>query len=160
MNQNQYTNNKIRVGVLMGGRSIEREVSFNSGRTICDHLDISLYEVIPLFQIMSGELFILPFYFLHRGKTTDFEHRLDKEAQKIKWDDLPRLIDFMYIATHGRFAEDGTLQGFLEILKIPYLGASVLASALRMDKIIHKKILQTHAITVPLFKAFYPAQIK
>jgi D-alanine--D-alanine ligase len=160
MNQNQYTKNRIRVGVLMGGRSIEREVSFNSGRTICDHLDISLYEVIPLFQMLSGELFILPPHFLHRGKTTDFEHRLDKEAQKIKWDDLPQLIDFVYIATHGRFAEDGTLQGFLEVLKIPYLGASVLASAMRMDKIIHKKILQSHGIHVPLFKAFYPTQIK
>ncbi len=40
---------KLRIGVLMGGKSIEKEVSFNSGRTICDHLDSMKYEIIPLF---------------------------------------------------------------------------------------------------------------
>ena len=71
---------QIRVGVLMGGKSIEREVSFNSGRTVCDHLDTQRYEIVPLFQNGYGSLFILPWRFLHRGKISDFEHSLDKEA--------------------------------------------------------------------------------
>ena len=75
---------KIRVGVLMGGKSIEREVSFNSGRTICDHLDTSRYEIIPIFQTHNGILYELPWRFLYRGKITDFEHRLATEAQKLR----------------------------------------------------------------------------
>ena len=66
---------KIRVGVLMGGKSIEREVSFNSGRTVCDHLDTQHYEIIPLFQ-NHGKTFYITMAFFHRGKISDFEHRL------------------------------------------------------------------------------------
>lgn len=140
--------NKLRVGVLMGGKSIEREVSFNSGRTICDHLDSSCYSIIPLFQTHSGILYELPWRFLYRGKISDFEHRLETEAKKIRWDDLKDYIDFMYIALHGSYAEDGTLQGFLEVLQIPYVGSKVLGSALSRNKVIQKKFLQHHGITV------------
>lgn len=139
----------MRVGVLMGGRSIEREVSLNSGRTICDHLDSSRYHIIPIFQTITGKLYVLPWMFLHRGKTTDFEHRLKQEAQEIRWDDLKALVDFMYIALHGRYGEDGTVQGFLEVLKIPYLGSKVYASALGMHKGMQKDILQSAGICVP-----------
>ncbi len=141
--------NKLRVGVLMGGMSIEREVSFNSGRTVCDHLDTEKYEIIPIFQTVTNKLYILPWRFLHRGKISDFEHRLSKKAQGIIWDNLKQIIDFMYIATHGRYAEDGTLQGFLEILEIPYLGSKVFGSALGMDKVIQKVFLRAAGIFVP-----------
>jgi len=140
---------KIRVGVLMGGRSIEREVSFNSGRTICDHLDTQKFEIIPVFQKDNGKLYLLPWHFLHRGKISDFYSRLDTEAKLIKWDDLKKLIDFVYLALHGRYGEDGTVQGILEILNIPYLGAKVFGSALIMDKVAQKIILQTNNILTP-----------
>lgn len=140
---------KLRVGVLMGGKGIEREVSFNSGRTICDHLDTARYEIIPLFQTKQSSLYILPWHFLHRGKTTDFEHRLSQEAQKICWDDLKLIIDFIYIAMHGKYAEDGTLQGFLEVLNIPYLGSDIFGSALGMDKIMQRHVLRMHGLDVP-----------
>ena len=139
---------KLRVGVLMGGKSIEREVSFNSGRTICDHLT-SRYSTVPLFQTDQGTLFLLPWHFLHRGKISDFQSRLETEAQKVQWDDIPSLVDFMYIAMHGHYAEDGTLQGVLEVLGIPYLGSGILASALGMDKIKQKQILHAANITTP-----------
>ncbi|MBI2775579.1 ATP-grasp domain-containing protein [Candidatus Dependentiae bacterium] len=140
---------KIRIGVLMGGKSLEREVSFNSGRTVCDHLDTFNFEVVPLYQNITGKLFILPLRFLHRGKTTDFEHRLDAEAQAVSWDDLKNFVDAVYIAQHGRYAEDGTMQGFLEVLGIPYVGSKVFASALGMDKIMQKKILNASGVMVP-----------
>src|SRR5205814_10637394 len=120
---------KLRIGVLMGGKSLEKEVSFNSGRTVCDHIDTTRYTAVPLFQTDS-RIYLLPWHFLHRGRTTDFEHRLVGEAQEITWNDLKNHIDFMYIAQHGRYAEDGCLQGFLEILNIPYLGSDILANAL------------------------------
>jgi D-alanine--D-alanine ligase len=139
---------KFRVAVLMGGKSIEREVSFNSGRTVCDHLDTARYEVIPIFQDADGALYLLPWHFLHRGKITDFAHRLPSEARRIAWDNLKELADFVYIAVHGRYAEDGTLQGFLEILGIPYLGSKVLTSALCMDKIAQKTVMRKHGFDV------------
>lgn len=151
--------NKLKVGVLMGGMSIEKEVSFNSGRTICDHLDSNTYNIIPLFQTTNNQLFILPWRFLYRGKISDFEHRLEQEAKRIAWDDLKKLIDFMYIAVHGRYAEDGTLQGFLEVLGIPYLGAKVLGSALGMDKTLQKKLLEANGITTPKGITVSPCEI-
>jgi D-alanine--D-alanine ligase len=151
--------NKLRVGVLMGGKSIEHEVSFNSGRTVCDHLDTAAYTIIPLYQTQQGDLYILPWHFLHRGKTTDFVHRLNHEAQLITWDDLKETIDFMFLAVHGRYAEDGTLQGFLEVLGIPYMGSGIFASALCMDKVIQKNILQYAGIPVPRGIVVYPSQI-
>src|SRR5262245_52388450 len=123
---------KLRVGVLMGGKSIEREVSFNSGRTICDHLDTIRYTIIPLFQRYDGSFFILPWKFLYRGKISDFENRLKNGTERIRWDDLKKIVDFIYIAMHGTYAEDGTLQGILEVLKIPYLGPKIFGSALSM----------------------------
>ncbi len=138
----------LKIGVLMGGLSIEREVSFNSGRTICDHLDTNLYTVIPLFQTEDNRLFILPWKFLHRGKISDFASKLSQEAQELLWDDLKQEVDFIYIAQHGRYAEDGTLQGLLEVLKIPYFGSKIAGSALGMNKILQKKILKAHGITV------------
>lgn len=140
---------KLRVGVLMGGKSEEREVSFNSGRTVCDHLDTAWYDVVPLFQTRDNRLFILPLRFLHRGKTSDFEHRLTGQATEISWDDLKKLVDIIYIAMHGRYAEDGTIQGFLEVLNIPYVGSKVFASAVGMNKLFQKDILASHGISVP-----------
>ncbi len=140
---------RIKVGVFMGGKSIEREVSFNSGRTVCDHLDTQKFEVIPVFQTNKGLLYILPWRFLPRGKISDFEHRLPYEAKQVSWEELKELVDFMYLAVHGRFMEDGALQGMLEILNIPYLGTKVFGSALTMDKIIQRDFLQMHNIDIP-----------
>ncbi len=147
---------KVRIGVLMGGMSIEREVSLNSGRTICDHLDTNRYEAIPLFQTQQNNLYILPWSFLYRGKITDFEHRLQQEAEQIAWDDLKKNIDFMYIAQHGYYAEDGRMQGLLEVLGIPYLGSKILGSALGMDKSMQKKILSMYNIQTPHSITIYP----
>lgn len=141
-------NQKLNVGVMMGGRNTENEVSFNSGRTICDHLDTERFNVIPIFQTFNGDLYRLPYHFIHRGKIRDFEHRLAQEAQQLSWDDLKKTIDFAYLAMHGRNAEDGSLQGMLEVLKIPYLGSKVFASALCMDKIIQRQFLQANHINI------------
>jgi D-alanine-D-alanine ligase len=151
---------KVRVGVFMGGKSIEREVSFNSGRTVCDHLDTSYYDIIPIFQTIHNTLFILPLRFLHRGKISDFEHKLTTHAKSIEWDILPEIIDFAYIAMHGNYAEDGTLQGFFEVLGIPYLGSGILASALSMNKTMQKTILSAHNIEVPKGIVLSPHQVE
>lgn len=150
---------RLAVGVLIGGKSIEKEVSLNSGRTICDHLDTAHYDVLPLFQTTDGTLYKLPWRFLHRGKTTDFVQRLPKEAPLITWDELPSLVDFIIPALHGQYAEDGTIQGFLEVLGIPYLGSKVLGSALGMDKAMQRNILKYYNIKTPRTTSLHLAQV-
>ena len=111
-----------KIAVLMGGRSAEREVSLMSGKQIVEALDKSKYEV----SILDTE-------------------------------DLPPLAgtpralrpDVVVIALHGPEGEDGTVQGFLEILHIPYTGSGVLASALAMDKVRCKALLSTENIIFP-----------
>jgi|GEM_PF-17070 len=149
---------KLRIGILMGGKSLEKEVSFNSGRTICDYLDTTQYSIVPLFQ-SNSKIYILPWHFLHRGKTSDFEHRLASEGILIAWDNLKQQVDFMYIAQHGRYAEDGCLQGFLEVLGIPYNGSGIFASALRSDKILLKTFLNNANILTPRFITVEPYEI-
>ncbi|MFH0898844.1 MAG: ATP-grasp domain-containing protein [bacterium] len=150
---------RFRVGVLMGGKSIEREVSFNSGRTICDHLDTTKYEVIPIFQTAMGKLYMLPWHFLHRGKITDFFDRLEHEAICISWDQFKKYVDFVYIAVHGRYGEDGTLQGMLEVLNIPYLGAKVFGSAAGMNKAFQKQLFAGNGIRVPAGIVVYAYEV-
>ena len=150
---------RMRVGVLMGGRSLEREVSFNSGRTAHNYLSQESFLPLPLFQTEEGALYLLPPHFLSRGKITDFLDRLPKEAERLSWNDLPTRIDVALIAMHGREGEDGTIQGCLEILDIPYLGSSVLGSALGMNKLVQKQILSDHGLTLPRFHYFSPEQL-
>ena len=150
----------LKVGVLMGGMSIEREVSFNSGRTICDHLDTQLFKVVPLFQTVQGKLYILPWTFLYRGKIADFQNRLAEQAQEVTWDELSTVVDFVYIAVHGKYGEDGKLQAMLELLKIPYLGSKMFASALGMDKHLHNEFLAAQGVQVPKGFCLSVSQIK
>jgi D-alanine--D-alanine ligase len=141
--------NKIKVGVLMGGKSLEKEVSFNSGRTICDHLDINVYECIPLFQTEDNKIYILPWRFLYRGKISDFIDRLQSEGTEIKWSDLKNKIDFIYLALHGKYAEDGSIQSMLNFLKIPYSGSDLFACASTFSKSFHSKFLNIFEIKTP-----------
>ncbi len=113
----------VKIGVLMGGLSAEREVSLKSGRAVCAALKSRGYEVVPI------------------DVDRDVARRI-REAG----------VDLAFIALHGPLGEDGTVQGLLEVLGIPYTGSGVLASALAMDKIATKKILAHAGLPVPEFR--------
>jgi len=110
------------VGVLMGGTSHEREVSLKTGQAICKALTEEGYHVTRL------------------DVSFDIVDRL-----------LAQRIDVAFVALHGRWGEDGTIQGLLELLRIPYTGSGVLASALAMNKIKSKEIFGYHGIPTPPF---------
>lgn len=107
----------MKVGVLMGGISSEREVSLNTGKEIASNLDNKKYEVLPII-INSKEDII----------------------EKVKG------LDFAFLALHGQFGEDGTVQAILQTLDIPYSGCNVLSSAVCMDKDMTKKVLRSEGI--------------
>jgi D-alanine-D-alanine ligase len=140
---------KLRVGIFMGGNSVEREVSFNSGRTVYDHLNPQLYCPVPIFQTPCGALYLIAWKFMHRGKIADFEHRLSAESQRIAWSQLHEHIDIMFVSAHGAYGEDGRLQAMLTLLGIPYTGSKIYASALCMDKQEQKEVIRAHNIAVP-----------
>jgi D-alanine-D-alanine ligase len=108
------------ISVLMGGMSGEREVSLRSGKKVRESLLSQGYKVI---SIDAGR---------------DVASRLVEERTEVA-----------YIMLHGRYGEDGTIQGLLEQLGIPYTGSGVLASALAMDKIVSKKIFFLEDIPTP-----------
>jgi len=140
---------KLRIGVVLGGMSSEREVSLNSGRNVYDNLDRDTYEPVPIFMDATGRLWVIPWQLISQNTTKDIAERLEKEARRISYEGLKNEIDFAFISLHGKFGEDGCLQGLMELLGIPYTGAGVLASALGMDKHIQQKILQAEGLGVP-----------
>lgn len=107
----------MKVGIIMGGISSEREVSLASGESIFNHIDKEKYEVIKI--IINNKRDIL---------------------EKVKG------LDFALLALHGKFGEDGTVQAFLDIMDIPYSGCGALSSSLCMDKNLSKKVLKAENI--------------
>ncbi|WP_270179083.1 D-alanine--D-alanine ligase [Alkalihalobacillus sp. CinArs1] len=107
----------MKVAVLYGGTSAEREVSLSSGKGIIAALEHNGHEVIGI----------------------DFHP--DKISEILKLD-----VDMVFIGLHGRFGEDGRIQGLLDMLEIPYVGSGVLGSAVAMDKAKSKKVLNDTSI--------------
>ncbi|MDK0759859.1 D-alanine--D-alanine ligase [Clostridium perfringens] len=107
----------MKVGIIMGGISSEREVSLASGESIFNHIDKEKYEVSKI--IINNKRDILE-------KVTG--------------------LDFALLALHGKFGEDGTVQAFLDIMDIPYSGCGALSSSLCMDKNLSKKVLKAENI--------------
>ncbi len=117
---------KLVIGLIFGGRSAEREVSINTAAQIKRHLSPKKYKVLPIEISRSG-----------------------------KWPAgsnlllLGRKIDLAFIAMHGPYGEDGTIQGLMEMLNIPYTFSGVLASSLAMDKFRAQHFLNDFGILTP-----------
>ncbi|MCD6486153.1 MAG: D-alanine--D-alanine ligase [Syntrophobacterales bacterium] len=139
----------LRVGIILGGMSSEKEVSLNSGRNVYDNLDGEKYEGIPVFMDSEGRLWIIPWQLVSQNTTTDISEHLERDARRISYEQLKNEIDFAFISLHGKYGDDGCIQGLLEIVGIPYTGPGVLASALGMDKSAQQKILREAGINVP-----------
>ena len=113
----------MRVAVLAGGRSSEHDVSLNSAAAVRDGVAAAGHEVIDVLIERSG----------------DWTHGADTLSLTPGGGLLG--ADVVFPVLHGPFGEDGTLQGLLELLDVPYVGAGVLASSLCMDKVVFKEVL-------------------
>lgn len=138
-----------RVGIVMGGLSSEKEVSLESGRNIFSKIDKRKYHPIPLFMDSRGGLWDIPLKLLMRNSTRDVEEDLAVDALPVPYESLKERVDVVCIGLHGKYGEDGCIQGLLELLGIPYTGSGVLSSAIGMDKHLSRKILALHGIDVP-----------
>jgi D-alanine-D-alanine ligase len=149
MTDRQAAAAKLRVGVVMGGVSSEREVSLESGRNIFSKFDRGKYDPVPIFMDSEAALWEIPLKLLMRNSTRDIEEDLAAEAQRIPYESLKSRVDVVCLGLHGKYGEDGCIQGLLELLRIPYTGSGVLASALGMDKWTGRKVLSISGIDVP-----------
>ncbi|KAF1084664.1 D-alanine--D-alanine ligase B [Sporotomaculum syntrophicum] len=111
-----------KIGVLLGGRSAEREVSLRTGEAVYQALQAIGYDAVKI----------------------DVDKRITENLKR-------QNIDLAFIALHGKYGEDGTIQGLLEMLDIPYTGSKVLASAIAINKITTKKILLYEGLPTPEF---------
>jgi D-alanine-D-alanine ligase len=144
---------RVRVAVLMGGRSTEREVSLVTGRMVLDALDPEKYEALPvdaaaLGRLPGGAPPALSDGPLLAGVTAPEGLAGGAEAIMAPEEDARR-PDVAFIALHGRYGEDGTIQGLLELLGIRYTGSGVLASAAAMSKRMSKLIFRAEGIPAP-----------
>jgi D-alanine-D-alanine ligase len=163
---------KIRVGILFGGASDEREISLASGLMIAENLPKDRYEVrlLDTLALMarhpalspelrdkahalqtSKPLRSLPPPDLSSAMRDQVERAesLARSAQEALAGEDDKGIDVAFLALHGKYGEDGTIQGFLELSGTPYTGSGVLASALAMDKVMAKRVLLAEGIPVP-----------
>lgn len=113
---------RAKICVLMGGRSRERDVSLRSGKRVFESLKKQGFDVISI----------------------DLEEDLISKLKKKK-------VDIVFIMLHGRWGEDGTVQGMLELANIPYTGSKVLASALAMNKLASKRVFDALGIPTPRY---------
>src|SRR3989338_1065595 len=114
---------KLKIGVLFGGKSAEHEVSIISAKNIIKALDKEKYQIFPV--------------------------KIDKNG-KFNLNTLKK-IDVIFPVLHGPFGEDGSMQGLLKILNLPFVGSSVLGSAVSMDKEIMKKLFKEARIPIGKF---------
>jgi D-alanine-D-alanine ligase len=119
---------RLKVAVLMGGESSEREVSLMTGQEVIGNLDSNKYEVVPI--------------------------DVPSELGKLKG------IEVAFLALHGKGGEDGVIQGYLETLGIKYTGCGVTASAVGMDKVIFRKVMENGGFLMAKITDKVPCVVK
>lgn len=138
-----------RVGVILGGRSSEREVSLASGRQVFYNLDRAKYIGVPIFMDSAGALWRIPEKLVIQNTCADLEGRLAAEAERLGIEDLPEQVDLVFNALHGKYGDDGCIQGALELVDLPYSGSGVLACALSLDKPMAHALLAAQGFDTP-----------
>lgn len=171
--------NKIRVGIVFGGQSKEREISFAGGRTVYDNLNKFLFEAIPLFVDSFGNFVELDWQYVYKGTIRDFyppveflptdsafqlyaeslnlsskkeqDQLLSSIGKKISLEEIRTKIDFAFLCLHGPFGEDGRIQGLFDYLQIPYSGSGILPSAIGIDKSVQKELMIKSGFNSPAY---------
>ena len=145
---------RLKIGILFGGRSVEHEVSVVSAQAVMEALDTDRFQALPIGVTKQGTWLTIP----------DTERALARiRSEQLRSLDEPlgegvlhrtqalgslRRVDVAFPLIHGTNGEDGSLQGLLELVDIPYVGAGVTASALGMDKALQKDIFRHHGFPI------------
>lgn len=155
---------KIKVGVMFGGKTVEHEISIISAIQAMGYLNKDKYDIIPIYITKNNEFYVGE----NIGRIeayTDIKKLLSESQRVIMVNDGGKTqlikyphkmfskgvydyIDIAFPIVHGTNVEDGTLQGYLKMFNIPYVGCDVLSSAVGMDKYVMKTVLKDNGIPV------------
>lgn len=159
----------IKLGVIFGGESVEHEVSIISAVQAMESMDDTKYDIIPIY-ISKNRTWYTGAMLRDIDVYKDFDDlkRYAKEVVLARKDDKFYLqstkgllrkdvteVDVMFPIVHGNNVEDGSLQGYLESIGIPYVGSHVLGSALGQDKVLMKQVFESNDISVVPYTWFY-----
>lgn len=160
---------KTKVAVLFGGRSVEHEVSRRSAQTVASALN-EKYEIYPVAIAKDGQWYgPIPLDKMNTFQPADYQDRkitiLPHPESKGMIYTLPDMepvyeAQVFFPMLHGTFGEDGTIQGLLELMQVPYVGGGVLASSLGMDKLMMKKIIAQHNLPQVDYLGFFRDEIE
>jgi D-alanine-D-alanine ligase len=160
---------KIKVGVIFGGNTVEHEVSIISAVQAMRHINKDKYEVVPIYITKDLTWYTGPMLMdIANYKDISLIERYAKKIVLIKQDNAFYLkntkglfnrylkeIDIAFPIVHGNNIEDGTIQGYLNLLGIPFVGSHVLGSALGQDKVVLKQILSSNNLPIVDYTWFY-----
>jgi D-alanine-D-alanine ligase len=158
---------KIKVGVIFGGRSGEHEVSLASARSVMVAIDRAKYDVVPLGITHEGRWLLTgdPMAALSAPPAAEPAADNSEIAPELQAGNRERELvpgatgsvlpplDVIFPVLHGPFGEDGTIQGLLELAGVPYVGPGVLPSALGMDKIASRSVFAAHGLPQVAYEA-------
>lgn len=152
---------KLNAAVFFGGRSREHEVSRNSAINIMSYLNPSKYNILPVYISKEGK------WFLYDGSLTNIPDEIESFSALVTFSSkecsLLRIVgdkvrsvsvDIAVPALHGKYGEDGTIQGLFEMMNLPYVGCGPLASALAMDKTYTRLIAAASDIPITPYLVF------
>jgi D-alanine-D-alanine ligase len=156
---------RLRVGLLFGGRSAEHDVSVMSAGNVFRALDPARYDTVPIGITRSGAWLLcsleggafpvaVPESGLRVALVPGGAGRLAILSETHGAPDLSRSVDVVFPVLHGPFGEDGTVQGAAEIAGVPYVGSGVLGSAAAMDKDVAKRLMRDGGLPIARFLSF------
>lgn len=155
---------KIKIGVFFGGKSVEHEVSIITAIQAIENIDKEKYDVIPIYIAKDNRMYCgnlvgdisnykdIDNLLQNSTKVTlaqkDNKVVLLRCDKKIYQNDVYDYIDIAFPIVHGTNVEDGTLQGFLKMFNLPYIGSDVISSSVGMDKYVCKCVLKDNDIPI------------
>lgn len=162
---------KLKVGIIFGGKTVEHEISIITANQAITNLNKEKYEIVPIYISKNGKMYTGE-KLLDLKEFKNMDELIKKCEEIVLVNDGPKAnlirvsnkmftkniinsIDVAFPIMHGTNGEDGAIQGFLEILGVPYVGPDVLASSIGMDKIMMRRILKEQNIPSLDYIAFY-----
>lgn len=159
---------KVKVGVIFGGETVEHEISIITAVQAMKYIDPEKYEIVPIY-ISKDRIWYTGKMLMDIEVYKDFEH-LKRYAKKVAFykkngtfvlqtvgmfKRVVEELDIMFPIMHGNNTEDGSIQGYLETVGIPYVGSKVLASAIGQDKVIMKQVMSSINLPIVPYTWFY-----
>ena len=143
--------NKLNVGLIFGGRSVEHEISVKSAKNVYDAINKDKYDITLIGISKDGKWLLNPTIDENGVVTGDIQLAIvpgikQHQLYDISQNNQIKSLDIIFPILHGTYGEDGTMQGLLKLMNIPFVGSGILGSALGMDKEIMKRLLKDSQI--------------